>query len=120
MFGAFIHANAQNPAEAREFLIYLAGQESQQSNAEVLGRVASNLLVDQSLYDDVHAQGLALVQGADYITQLYGANTNPSLAARGYQLISQFWQNFDDPDVIDTVLREWEAARQEAYGDLPE
>ncbi len=118
MYGAFIHANAQNPAEAREFLIYLAGQESQQSNFDALGRVASNLSVDQSLYDEVHAQGLALVEGADYITQLYGANTDPGVATRGYQLIAQFWQNWDDLDTLDFILAEWEAERQAAYGDL--
>ncbi|MFZ0546442.1 MAG: extracellular solute-binding protein [Candidatus Promineifilaceae bacterium] len=118
MFGAFIHANAENTAEARAFLIYLASQASQQSNAETLNRVVSNLLVDPSRYDEVHAQGLALVEGAGYITQLYGANTNPDVAARGYQLIAQFWQNKNNPDIIDQILVEWEAARQEAYGEI--
>jgi ABC-type glycerol-3-phosphate transport system substrate-binding protein len=118
MFGAFIHAGAENVAEAREFLIYLAGQESQQSNAESLNRVASNLLVDQSLYDEVHAQGVALVEQAGHITQLYGANTQPTVTARGYQLIAQFWQSPDDDEVLDLVLSEWEKVREETYGPI--
>lgn len=118
MFGAFMHANAENPGEAREFLIYLAGKASQQSNAETLNRVVSHMGVDQSLYDEVHAQGFALVENAGYITQLYGANTNPTLAQRGYQLIAQFWQDKNDPETLDFVLAEWEEARAEAYGPL--
>jgi multiple sugar transport system substrate-binding protein len=118
MFGAFIHANAQNTAEARAFLIYLAGQASQQNNVDSLMRVASNLLVDPSSYDEVHAQGLALVEQAGYITQLYGANTHPDVAFRGYQMIAQFWQNHNDPETVDFILAEWEKVRQEAYGDL--
>lgn len=117
MWGAFIHADTVNPAGARDFLIYLASQASQQSNWDTLGRTASNLLVDPAQYDLVHAQGLELIENADYITQLYGANTHPDVAQAGYDAMVEFWRS---PEDIDALLAEWEAVRVEVYGELAE
>lgn len=117
MWGAFIHADTADPAGAADFLIYLASQASQQSNWDTLNRTASNLLVDPTQYDTVHAQGLALIENADYITQLYGANTHPDVAQAGYDAMAQFWRT---PDDIEALLAEWEAVRAETYGELVE
>ncbi len=116
MWGAFIPAAAPHPAEARLFLAYLGSEESQRSNFEALGRVASHLGVDRQLYDDVHRQGLELVEAAGALTQLLGFNTNADVARAGYRAIQEFWQN---PPDIDDILERWEAARSEAYGELP-
>ncbi len=114
MYGAFIHTDAPNPEQARNFLIYLARAASQQSNYDALGRVASNLQVDPTQYDEVHATGLEIVENADYITQLYGANTDPAVANAGYDAIVSFWHN---PENLDELLAEWEAVRLEVYGE---
>lgn len=116
MWGAFVPANAPNPEEARQFLIYLAGQEAQQSNYDTLGRTASHLGVDRAQYDEVHRQGLELVEQADALTQLYGFNTAPDVARAGYDVITRFWRN---PAEFDSLLDDWEAAREAAYGSLP-
>ncbi|MEM7117619.1 MAG: extracellular solute-binding protein [Chloroflexota bacterium] len=116
MWGAFIPANAPNPEEARQFLAYLASQPSQLSNYEALGRTASHLGVDRNLYDEVHRQGLELIEQADALTQLYGFNTAPDVARAGYAAIASYWRN---PENVDTLLLEWEAAREAEYGAVP-
>ena len=115
MYGAFIHANAQNPAEARRFLIHLADQATQQNNWDMLSHTPSNLLVDRTQFDEVHRQGLELVENTTHLTQLYGANTNPDIAQKGYEVMANFWRN---PENIDALLTEWEEARADIYGIL--
>ena len=117
MFGAFIPAGAAHPVEARRFLTYLAGEQSQRSSFEALGRVASHLGVERELYDEVHRQGLELVEGAGALTQLMGFNTHPDVAQEGYNVITRFWSN---PAIIEEIIGDWEQARAEIYGELPE
>ena len=114
MYGAFMLADAPNPDEARAFLAYLGGLDSQLSNFEALGRVASHLQVERGLYDTVHEQGLTIVENADYVTQLYGANTDPVVANAGYTAMGRFWRT---PENLDAILADWEAARTAVYGE---
>ncbi len=112
VYGSFMPVDAEHPIEARRFLAYLGGVESQTSNVETLGRVASNMEVDPSLYNDVYNRGLQFVQEADHITQLYEFNTRPAMAAAGLRSFVRFMGN---PEEIDEVMEELEAARLRAF-----
>lgn len=114
VYGSYMPVDAEHPIEARRFLAYLGGVESQTSNVETLGRVASNLEVDSSLYNDVYQRGLQFVQEADHITQLFEFNTHPAMAADGLRLFVRFMGN---PEEIDEVIEELEAARIQAFED---
>ncbi len=113
MYGAFMWADTPHPELAREFLIFAAGEASQQSNLATLKRLPSNLNVDRSELLPVYEKGLQLVEDATVLTQLIGANTNPSVASQLYDTISKFWR---DPEDIDELLAAVEADRLEAYG----
>lgn len=118
MYGAFMPTKAANPAEARAFLAYLGTVESQQSNFDALGRLASNRLIDQSQYSEVLQQGRLLVEEADAITALFGVNTHPSLAlAAYYNGFIPFWQE-PTPAKVDEILTYIEGVRAQIYGSL--
>ncbi|WP_420642498.1 ABC transporter substrate-binding protein [Candidatus Leptofilum sp.] len=114
MYGAFMLAETAQPELAREFLIFAAGEASQQSNVNTLKRLPSNLNVDRSDLLPVYETGLQTVEEATTLTQLIGANTHPDVAFALLQAIVEFWRN---PEEIDALLAEVEAVRLEAYGD---
>lgn len=112
VYGAYMAAEADHPNEARRFLAYLGGVDSQTGNVEALGRVASNLEVDTTLYNDVYRRGLQFVQEAEYVTQLFEFNTRQDMAGEGLRIFGQFWQN---PQEIDEAINDLEAARQRVF-----
>ena len=114
MYGAFMLADTPHPELAREFLIFVAGEASQQSNVDMVKRLPSNLNVDRSTLLPIYETGLQTVTAAETLTQLIGANTHPDVAFAFLQAIVQFWRN---PEEIDQLLIDVEAVRQEAYGD---
>ena len=117
LYGAFMPASAAHPDEARAFLAYLGSAESQQSNFDMLGRMASNGQVDQSQYNEVLQQGRAMIEEADYITALFGANTHPSLALAAYfNGFMPFWQE-PTPEKADEILAYIESIRVQIYGE---
>ncbi|MEM7133001.1 MAG: extracellular solute-binding protein [Chloroflexota bacterium] len=117
LYGAFIPAKASNPEEARAFLAYLGSVESQQSNFDALGRIASHMGVDQSQYHDVLQQGWEMIENAEYVTQLYGANTQPSLALAAYfNGFIPFWQE-PTPEKADEILTYIESVRAQIYSE---
>lgn len=110
--GFFIPANAQHPEAAKEFLAYLGSVEYQTYFAEELGRLPTNFDVDKSIFNDSQKKGLALIEGADFVAQFYDRDTTPEMADEGMNTMMAFW---DDPDSIDTLLTDLEAARQEIF-----
>jgi ABC-type glycerol-3-phosphate transport system substrate-binding protein len=114
VYGAYMVAGPDHPREARRFLAYLGSASSQTSNVETLGRVASNLEVDPSLYNDVYQRGLQFVQEAEHVTQLFEFNTRQEMAGEALRIFGQFWQN---PQEIDEAIAALEAARIRFFGD---
>jgi len=114
VYGAYMSAEADHPQEARQFLAYLGSAESQTTNVETLGRVATNLEVDQSLYNDVYRRGLTFVQEADHIAQLFEFNAAPEVGGQALVAFADFWEN---PDQIDETMARLEAARAQHYGE---
>ncbi len=112
VYGAYLRNDSENPEEAENFLVYLAGEESQLSLAEQTGRVVANLNVDANLYNDVYQRGLELVSDAEHITQLYEFNTHPNMARAGLRAFEKFYADQTD---IDGILQNLEAERQETY-----
>lgn len=115
MYGAFMRADTPHSELAREFLIFAAGEASQQSNLETLKRLPSNLNIDRSALLPVYEKGLQMVEEATVLTQLIGANTNPFVASQLYDTISKFWR---EPGDLDELLAAVEADRLEVYGDV--
>lgn len=112
LYGAYMAAGADHPDEARRFLAYLGSARSQTTNVEALGRLASNLEVDPTLYNDVYRRGLQFVQEADHVMQLFEFNTRQEMAGEGLRIFGQFWQN---PQEIDEAINDLEAARRRFF-----
>jgi ABC-type glycerol-3-phosphate transport system substrate-binding protein len=110
--GFFVPANAQHPEAAKEFLAYLGSVEYQTFFAEELGRLPTNFDVDKSLFTENQQKGLALIEGADFVAQFYDRDTTPEMADEGMNAFMAFW---DDPDSIDELLVDLEAARLEIF-----
>ena len=110
--GYFLSANAANPEAAKAFLAYLGSVEVQTYNAETLGRLPTNSGVDRSLFTESQQKGMALIDGADFVAQFYDRDTTPEMADEGMNAFMAFW---DDPDSIETLLADLEAARQEIF-----
>ncbi len=110
--GFFLSANAPNPEAAKAFLAYLGSVEVQTYNAETLGRLPTNSGVDRSLFTEQQQKGMELIDGADFVAQFYDRDTTPEMADEGMNAFMAFW---DDPDSIETLLADLEAARQEIF-----
>ncbi len=106
--GYFIAAQARNPEGAKEFLAFLASKEVQQMAFDELGRLPTRIDVDISKATKATQQGIALIQGADYVAQFYDRDTTPEMAEAGMDAMMAFW---DDPASIDQLLEELEATR---------
>lgn len=110
--GYFASAKATNVEEAMAFLAYVGGAESQEAAARELGRIAVNKDVPLDVYDAATAQGVELLQGADYIAQFYDRDTVPEMAERGMAAFVEFWNN---PDQVDSILDNLEAERERIF-----
>jgi len=108
--GFFIAANSQHPEEAKNFLAYLGSVDYQTFFADTLGRLPTNFDVDTSIFNESQQKGLALIEGADFVAQFYDRDTTPEMADEGMNAFMAFW---DDPDSVDELLAELEAARLE-------
>ncbi len=112
--GYFIAANAQHPEAAKALLAYLGSVEAQQYLAEELGRLPTNMGVDTSGFTEAQREGIALIQGADYVAQFYDRDTTPEMAEEGMAGFMEFW---DNPENIDDILARLEAARLEIFAE---
>jgi len=110
--GFFIAAQSQHPEDAKTFLAFLGSVEAQQYNADVLGRLPTNLKVDTSKFTPAQQKGLELIKGADYVAQFYDRDTTPEMAERGMSAFSEFWAN---PTKIQAILEQLERERQEIF-----
>jgi multiple sugar transport system substrate-binding protein/raffinose/stachyose/melibiose transport system substrate-binding protein len=106
--GFFLAAQARNPEGAMAFLAFLGSQEVQQMAFDQLGRLPTRTDVDISGASPATQQGIALIQGADYVAQFYDRDTTPPMAEAGMDVFQRFW---DDPSSIDSLLEELETER---------
>jgi len=106
--GFFLAAQARNPEGAMAFLAFLGSREVQQMAFDQLGRLPTRTDVDISGASPATQQGIALIQGADYVAQFYDRDTTPPMAEAGMDVFQRFW---DDPSSIDSLLEELEAER---------
>ncbi|MCB0034501.1 MAG: hypothetical protein KDE51_10800, partial [Anaerolineales bacterium] len=113
LYGAFMLSGAPNPEEARELLAYLGSAESQASNVAAIGRLASNLAVDQSSLLPIYAEMQTAVSEAENITQLFELNTHPDMAEKGLRVFVNF---FNNPDIADVLVEDLEAERLRVFG----
>lgn len=108
--GFFIAANSQNVEAAKRYMAYLGSVEYQTYFAEELNRLPTNFDIDKSIFTESQQEGLELIEGADFVAQFYDRDTTPEMADEGMNAFMAFW---DDPDSIDELLAELDAARQE-------
>jgi multiple sugar transport system substrate-binding protein/raffinose/stachyose/melibiose transport system substrate-binding protein len=106
--GYFIAANARNLDGGKDFLAFLGSKEIQQLVFDELGRLPTRTDVDISSASAATQQGVALVQGADYVAQFYDRDTTPPMAEAGMEGFTKFWA---DPASIDQILADLEAER---------
>jgi multiple sugar transport system substrate-binding protein/raffinose/stachyose/melibiose transport system substrate-binding protein len=112
--GFFVAAQSQHPEDAKAFLAFLGSVEAQQYNADVLGRLPTNMKVDTSNFTPGQQKGLALIQGADFVAQFYDRDTTPEMADKGMNGFMEFWAN---PSRINDILAQLELDRQEIFAE---
>jgi multiple sugar transport system substrate-binding protein/raffinose/stachyose/melibiose transport system substrate-binding protein len=79
---------------------------------EDLGRIVVHGDVDRSLYPPMTQKGIELIETADLVMQFYDRDTTPEMADVGMNGFMAYW---DNPDAIDDILADLEAARQEIF-----
>ena len=112
--GYFIANAAQNPEGAKEFLAWLGGVEAQTVVVEDLGRIAVHGGVDRNLYPPMTQKGIELIESADLVMQFYDRDTTPEMADVGMNGFMAYW---DNPEAIDDILADMEAARLEIFAE---
>ncbi len=110
--GFFIAANAQHPEEAKALLAFFGSVEAQQYMADEMGRLPTNMNVDTTNFTEAQQQGLALIQGADFVAQFYDRDTTPEMADEGMNAFMEFWAN---PGIIADILARLEEVRLEIF-----
>jgi ABC-type glycerol-3-phosphate transport system substrate-binding protein len=116
-YGAFLHANSQNPEAALELLRYLGGPESQLSNVVDGHRAVATSAIERSLMPDYQLRGIEFLENAHQIVPLMEvSNLNNNMANRALNLISTFYVDLGEQDRIDFVLQGLEAERLEQVG----
>lgn len=115
--GYFMSVNANNVDGGKEFLAFMGSAEAQSVVVEELGRLAVNPDVDASLYTPMQQKGLELINGADLVVQFYDRDTTPEMADLGMNGMMAFWDDPYNDEVLDDILVELEAARQEIFAE---
>jgi ABC-type glycerol-3-phosphate transport system substrate-binding protein len=117
-YGAWIHADAEHPDEARELLKYLGTTEVQESIVTELGRA----VMTNNLPDDVlpqHQQlGREFVRESTALAPLFEVSpfTN-SVAVTALSRFRGFYGRLDDTEYIDIILDSVEEERREQIGE---
>jgi multiple sugar transport system substrate-binding protein/raffinose/stachyose/melibiose transport system substrate-binding protein len=115
--GYFMSVNANNVDGGKEFLSFMGSAEAQEVVVQELGRLAVNPDVDPSLYNPMQQKGIELIQGADLVVQFYDRDTTPEMADVGMNAMMAFWDDPYNDEVLDELLAELEAARQEIFAE---
>ncbi len=112
--GFFMSVNAQNVEGGKNFLRFLGSAEAQTLMVQELGRLPVHADVDRSLFDPMQQKGIELIESADLVVQFYDRDTTPEMADVGMNGMMSYW---DDPEAIDDILEELEAARLEIFAE---
>lgn len=112
--GFFMSVNAKNPEGGKKFLAFMGGVEAQTIMVKELGRLPVNNNVDKSLFNPMQQKGIELINGADLVLQFYDRDTTPEMADAGMNAFMAFW---DDPTLVDDLLADLEATRQEVFAE---
>jgi len=115
--GFFMSVNALNVEGGKEFLAFMGGAEAQSIVVEELGRLAVNPDVDPALYNPMQQKGLELIKGADLVVQFYDRDTTPEMADLGMNAMMAFWDDPYNDALLDELLADLEAARQEIFAE---
>ena len=110
--GFFMSANAKNAEGGKKFVAFMGSVEAQTIMVKELGRLPVHSKVDQALFTPMQQKGIELIQGADLVLQFYDRDTTPEMAEAGMNAFMAFW---DDPTIVDDLLEDLEATRQEVF-----
>ena len=115
--GYFMSINANNIDGGKDFLAFMGGAEAQSVVVKELGRLAVNPDVDTALYSPMQQKGVELIQGADLVVQFYDRDTTPEMADVGMNAMMAFWDDPFGDEILDELLADLEAARQEIFAE---
>jgi multiple sugar transport system substrate-binding protein len=108
---AHIPARAQNKAEARRFLAFIARPEVQTRANEILGQLPVNQ--NSKLPDDPYLrEGAALLAGAAGLAQFYDRDAPAEMAKAGMEGFQRYMVR---PEARAEIIKRLEAVRQRAY-----
>jgi multiple sugar transport system substrate-binding protein len=108
--GFMVPKNAKNIEDAKLFMQYIAGRNSQQYFADELGRLAANKKVTPP---DAHAQaGMDMILESDGVMQFFDRDMNPEMANNAMNGFVEFMMF---PNRIDDILENLESVRQRIY-----
>jgi len=106
-----IPARAENKADARKFLAYVALPENQTKLNIVLNQLPPNKYA-QTADNKFLVQGSEMLGSADGTAQFYDRDTDPAMASEGMKGFQEFMIN---PDRIDKILENLERVRNRVF-----
>lgn len=113
-YGAWLHANTDNPDEARAFLSYLGSPELQTSIVEDLGRAVMLSSVPDDVLPEYQQKGRRFVEESDALTPLFEVSPFAhAVAVEGLSRFQGFIQLWDEADIIERVTERMEEVRTE-------
>jgi len=108
--GQFIAAKGANIDGAKQFIAWLGSKEVGQLQTDLLGRLPVRTDVSTEKFTAAQKQGIALVQGADYVAQFYDRDTTPEMAEVGLNAFASFFADQSEKN-IDALLKTLEENR---------
>ena len=111
-YGAYMHADAANPAAAREFLAYLGGPEVQLSIVQEQNRASASNQIDREAMPLYQQRGVDFIAESRFMTPLIEVSLfRHGIANRALRQLSLYYETWHEPDRIDTILNVLEETR---------
>lgn len=108
----FVPQNAEHPAAALRFLVYLGSNSVQTNFVQTTRRLPTLPTARDARTAALSQKGLELINQAQDLTQFYDRDTPRAMADAGLDAMLGFWKH---PHQIEAVLRTLEKARKRAF-----
>lgn len=112
--GFFASAKTDDPEGAKDLMGYFAEPGQQQTYIEVAqsSNLPTSPEVDTSGFSPMVQKGITFLQETPELTQFFNRDSSDELQTTADTALTRF---LDNPDQVDTILREWQAAAEKVW-----